>query len=29
MTSYRGTLSADERTDVVRYLAGLKGMQAR
>jgi len=29
MPSYRDTLTADERTDVVRYLAGLKGMQSR
>ena len=29
MPSYRDTLSADERTDVVRYLAGLKGVQTK
>jgi putative heme-binding domain-containing protein len=28
MPSYRDTLSADERTDVIRYLAGLTGVKA-
>ena len=28
MPSYRDTLSADERIDVIRYLAGLTGVKA-
>jgi hypothetical protein len=28
MPSYRDTLSAEERIDVIRYLAGLKGVKA-